>query len=158
MVGMICAMTPTVGLQMSIVLFVWFIAHRVFRWDFSLINGIAWSWVTNVFTMVPAYYGFYVTGQLMMGRFTDLSGYESFKRVWSVLLVSKGSSWDRFVAWLDIMIADWGLPMVVGCIPWAIVAGWLGYRLTLNFVIRHREGRKARKRDRREPASEASPM
>lgn len=148
MVGMVCAMTPTVGIQMSIVLFAWFVAHRWLRWDFSLVNGIAWSWVTNVFTMVPIYYVFYVTGQFIMGRFGDLGGYESFKRVWSVLLTSDGDWWQRLVAWVDVMITDWGLPMLVGCVPWAILFGWLGYRLSLNYVIRHREIRRQKQRQR----------
>lgn len=156
MVGLVCAMTPTVGIQMSVVLFAWFVAQKWLRWDFSLVNGIAWSWVTNVFTMVPIYYTFYVTGQVIMGRFGDLGGYESFTRVWSVLLTSEGGWWERFVAWLDVMVTDWGLPMVVGCIPWAILFGWLGYRLSLNYVIRHRENRRLRRQRKRRQASEAT--
>jgi hypothetical protein len=156
MVGMVCAMTPTVGLQMSIVLFIWFIAHRVFRWDFSLVNGIAWSWVTNVFTMVPVYYGFYVTGQVMTGQFSELGGYESFKRVWSVLLTAEGNAWDRFFAWVNLMITDWGVLMIIGCIPWAILSGWLAYRVTMNFIIRHRADRKERRRLKRRRAGEAT--
>jgi len=154
MIGMVCGMTPTVGLQMSIVLFIWFIAHRVFRWDFSLVNGIAWSWVSNVFTMVPIYYGFYVTGQVMTGNLGELGGYGSFARVWSVLLTAEGNAWDRFVAWLNLMITDWGLLMVIGCIPWAIISGWLAYRLTFNFVVRHRAGREERRRLKGQPAGE----
>lgn len=157
MVGIMCGMTPTVGIQMVIVLAIWIIARKLFGWDFSLVNGIAWSWVTNVFTMVPIYYVFYVTGQLMMGQFAELSGYDSFERVWVVLLTSEGGSWDRIVAWFLALIADWGLPLVIGCLPWSIMSGWLAYRISFNFVVRHREGRTMRRKHKQRRAEEAAP-
>ncbi|MGY8991135.1 MAG: DUF2062 domain-containing protein, partial [Rhodospirillales bacterium] len=76
MVGMVWAMTPTVGIQMGLVFGTWLFTRKFFKWDFSLINGMAWTWTTNVFTLIPIYYTFYITGQLMMGRFDDLSGYD----------------------------------------------------------------------------------
>lgn len=156
MVGLVCGMTPTVGIQMLVVLTIWGVARKLFEWDFSLVNGIAWSWVTNVFTMVPIYYVFYVTGQLMMGRFEKLSGYDSFERVWSVLLTTEGGSWERMVTWFHALIADWGLPLVVGCIPWSIVCGFLGYRISYNFVVRYRAGRALRRQRKQREAKAAA--
>jgi hypothetical protein len=45
--------------------------------------------------------------------------------------------------------------MAIGCIPWAILAGWLGYRLSLNFVLRHRESRKIRRRKHKQKGQPA---
>ena len=68
-VGLAWAMTPLVGIHMWLVFMTWVIWKKFSPKGFSLTLGLAWTWVTNVFTMVPAYYMFYVTGQLMMGRF-----------------------------------------------------------------------------------------
>jgi hypothetical protein len=57
MVGMAWAMTPLVGIQMYLVFMTWLIARRLFRWNFSLIIGLAWTWTTNVITLFPIYQG-----------------------------------------------------------------------------------------------------
>ena len=55
LVGMMWAMTPLVGIQMTTVWFTWITAKFLFKWDFSLPVALAWTWVTNVFTMFPIY-------------------------------------------------------------------------------------------------------
>ena len=67
MIGMTWALTPTVGLQMYGVFVTWLVARRLFNWDFNLVIGAGWTWTTNVLTMLPCYYAFYVTGQLILG-------------------------------------------------------------------------------------------
>ena len=57
MVGMVWAMTPTVGLQMPLVFVTWLVARRLFRWDFSVVIGMVWTWTTNLVTLVPALLG-----------------------------------------------------------------------------------------------------
>ena len=82
LVGLAWALTPTIGIQMGLSLVTWIVARRLFRWDFNLIVACAWTWTTNVVTMLPCYYVFYVTGQLMLGHFDDLSGYREFLGLW----------------------------------------------------------------------------
>jgi len=67
MIGLMWGLTPTVGIQMVFCLLTWVIAKRFFKWDFSLIISLAWTWTTNVITLVPAYYLFFLTGQVMLG-------------------------------------------------------------------------------------------
>ena len=43
---------------------------------------------------------------------------------------------------------EWGFAMWVGCIPWAALFGWLGYRISLRFVVAYRLAR-ARRLERR---------
>ena len=76
LVGLGWAFTPSVGFQMPVVLGTWLIARRVFKWDFSLLQSLAWTWTTNAFTALPCYYIFFLTGQVMLGRWSDLSGYD----------------------------------------------------------------------------------
>ena len=141
MVGMVWAMTPTVGIQMGLVFGTWLFTRKFFKWDFSLINGMAWTWTTNVFTLIPIYYTFYITGQLMMGRFDDLSGYDSFIKLWDIAFDPNIGFSDTTIMWFDTLIRGWGLPMLIGSLPWAALLGWAAYVLSLRFVISYRERR-----------------
>jgi uncharacterized protein (DUF2062 family) len=141
MVGMIWAMTPTVGIQMPLVFITWLISKKFFNWDFSVINGMAWTWTTNVFTLIPIYYTFYSTGQMMLGRHGDLTGYDSFNKLWEMAFDPNIGFWDTTVMWFDTLIRGWGVPMLVGSLPWAAFSGWLAYVLSLRFVISYRQRR-----------------
>ena len=144
MMGLIVACLPVPAGQMAMAFLVWVIARRLFRWDFSMIQGVAWTWVTNAFTSPPIYYGFFVTGQIMLGRWDDVGGYESF--VGTLTAVISGQ--DGFLATLRalgrVAVLEWGLAMWVGAVPWAALLAWLGYRLALRFVIAHRVARARR--------------
>ena len=76
--GVAWAMTPLVGIQMYLVFMTWLIGKKIFKWSFSLPLGLAYTWLTNVFTLVPFYYAFYATGQWMLCRpvaaFDNLKG------------------------------------------------------------------------------------
>ena len=158
MVGMAWAMTPTVGLQMPLVFVTWLVARRLFRWDFSVVIGMVWTWTTNLVTLVPAYYAFYVTGRFMLGRGAGITAYGEFR-----ILLDRSLATGADAGWYESMTGSfaavfygWGVPMLVGCIPWAIVGGWVSYVLTLKFVHHYRALRRRRRQARRaagEPAS-----
>jgi len=123
MVGLIWAFTPTFGLRMPLVLLTWVIARRVFGWEFNLLLGIAWTWTTNALVTVPVYYTFYVTGQIMLGRWHVLSGFDSFEALWAPLLQGD------LTQILKLLLA-WGLVLWLGALPWAVLMGYLGYHYT----------------------------
>ena len=131
---------------MPIVLATWIVARRLFRWDFSLINGLAWTWLTNVFTLVPVYYLFFLTGQIMLGRFDDLTGYDGFQKLWSATETPSMDSWESIRIWFRTIFEGWGVSMLVGCVPWAILSGWLSYVWSLAFVRKYHERRRIRAR------------
>ena len=139
MIGVIWAMTPTVGIQMPLVFATWVISKKLFKWDFSIINGMAWTWITNVFTLIPIYYIFYISGQIILGRFDDLTGYENFLNLWKMALNPNINFWDNTIIWYDSLLIGWGLPMLIGSLPWAVLSGWAAYILSLKFVIRYRK-------------------
>lgn len=144
MVGLMWGLTPTVGAQMVFCLFTWMIAKRFTKWDFSLIISLAWTWTTNVITLVPAYYLFFITGQMMLGRFDDLSGYGEFASTWGRAMEDNPAAgfWEGAWSYTVMLIKGWGLPMLIGCIPWSILGGLAGYHWSLRFIRRHRRGRK----------------
>ena len=143
-VGLAWAFTPTVGIQMPVVFATWLIARRLFRWDFSLILGLAWTWTTNVFTALPCYYVFYVTGRVLLGRWDQVSGYRHFLDLWQRFFAADQTLEQQVVAMFDVVIKDWGLAMWVGCIPWSALTAFLGYRWSLKFIQAYRRAREHR--------------
>ncbi len=140
LVGMMWAMTPLVGIQMTTVLITWIIAKKL-NWSFSLPIAIAFTWVTNVFTMVPVYYVFYVTGKLMMGDWHNITGWDSVKNIVETTFFSDYTMWESIVLFGKMLLKDWGLAMALGCIPWSIGLGWISYRWSLKFLRMWQEKR-----------------
>ena len=156
MVGLAWAMTPLVGIQMYLVFMTWLATRKLFNWDFSLIVGLAWTWVTNVFTMLPCYYVFYLTGQLMLGNWDDISGYNSFVAAYRDTFEAGLTTWETVKLYAVMVVKDWGVAMAVGSLPWAAVGGWLGYRFGLVYALR-RARRLQLKRRHHGPASPTVP-
>jgi hypothetical protein len=148
LVGMAWAMTPLVGIQMYTVFMTWLIARKLFKWDFSLIVGLAWTWVTNVFTMLPCYYAFYLTGQVLLGNWNDLSGYNSFVEAYFRTFDEGLGTWETVQMYAVMIVKDWGLAMAVGSLPWAALGGWLGYKFGLAYAERRAHRLRAKRRAR----------
>ena len=146
-VGLAWGLTPTVGIQMIFCFITWVIGRRFCRWDFSLILAITWTWATNVVTLVPCYYLFYMTGQMMLGRFDDLSGYGEFIKLFDNQMIVDTEMGYLELIWAHtvMLFKGWGLPLVIGCLPWSAVGAWAGYVWSLRFIIGHRSI-KARRR------------
>jgi uncharacterized protein (DUF2062 family) len=145
MVGTVWACTPVFGLHMAGSFLTWLISNKFFRWDFSLVNALAWTWTTNVFTVIPCYYLFYLTGQAMLGRFYQgESAGEGFDAIAAHVMAEDIGFWNAVYSWFHDLVTNVGAPLAVGWIPWSILAGWVAYRLSLKVVLVHRE-RRARK-------------
>jgi hypothetical protein len=144
MVGMIWAMTPFFGFQMGLVFATWMASRWLFGWNFCLVNGLAWTWTTNVFTLIPVFYLFYVTGQMLMGGFSDPVGYDNFK---SAVLTAEHDAVENpshLGAQMSKLWNAFGLPLFAGSAVWATITGCLAYWLSLGFVTRYREHRASR--------------
>ena len=150
LVGMMWAMTPLVGVQMTTVFLTWVVAKKLFKWNFSLPVALAYTWVTNVFTMWPIYYVFYVTGKVMMGDF-DISAFSAFAEAGRQAFSVNISFWELSKAvmiFVGLLMKEWGLAMAIGCIPWSIFCGWISYRLTLKWLYR-RQAMKSKSNEKR---------
>jgi uncharacterized protein (DUF2062 family) len=144
MIGLFWAFTPSVGIQMPLVLLTWIVARRLFRWDFNLVLGLAWTWVTNAFTALPCYYLFYLTGQIMFGHWGRLSGFDGFMVQWHAAFAPEESVYEQIRSLGQMLLMDWGIAMLVGSLPWGILFGALGYRYSLRFIRAHRHARAER--------------
>ena len=143
-VGLAWAFTPTPGIQMMLVFVTWLIARRVFERHFSLVLGMAWTWASNVFTGPPVLYLQYVTGQLLLGRWDDITGYQSFANLWDSAFATDQPLHQQLWTALQMVIRDWGLALWIGSIPWCALFGILGYWWSLRFVEAHRRRRARR--------------
>ncbi|MBK8908111.1 MAG: DUF2062 domain-containing protein [Rhodospirillales bacterium] len=142
-VGLFWAFTPLIGVQMYLVGLTWLVARARPGWEFNILVALAWTWVTNVFTLIPVYYVYYITGQLMLGQPSLASGYAHFAAAWEAALSVEGL-WQGIVAWAQVIWTEQGLPMFIGCVPYAIGSAWLGYRLSVAYIVRLRRMKRMR--------------
>ncbi|WP_374314006.1 DUF2062 domain-containing protein [Dongia sp.] len=143
--GLMLAFTPTIGLHTLLVGALWAVTARAPRLHFSLILGIAWTWASNPLTALPIYYLLYVTGQLMLGHWGDLSGYEDFITLMSSLTAGDHTLLQEIGIMAKVLLEDWGLAMCVGSVPWAALVGGIGYYASLKFLRAYRREKAARR-------------
>lgn len=125
-IGVFWGLTPTIGLQTFGILATWLVMKRWLARDSSLVQAMVWVWVNNPLTVLPMYYAFYVTGLWLTGRKRVGVDYESFD-------IS------------GLSIGNVGVPMVVGCLPYAVGGALLSYHWAM-LVVRRRRARLASKR------------
>lgn len=144
-IGVAVALTPLVGVQMPIIAGIWSIL-RLLRpaWTFNLVVALAWTWVTNVFTVPIVYYVFLQTGNLMLGRWDSLTGFGLFSDRLDQILGQDVSGimaiWTYFAAMMD----EWGLPLFIGSLPWMLAGGWFGYRWSHIYIEKFKTARRER--------------
>tara|TARA_B100000686_G_scaffold274221_1_gene292182 strand:- start:46 stop:633 length:588 start_codon:yes stop_codon:yes gene_type:complete len=135
-VGIALGLTPTVGIQIGIVMILWGVFRAVLpRWDFNLVVALAWVWISNVFTMVPLYFGFLITGRFLMGHSESFPNYDTFAIELSSTLKVEADGlsglWQQTFNLLEL----YGTPMLIGCLPWALFGGWVGYAWTVKYLL-----------------------
>ena len=96
-----------------------------------------------------------MTGEFLLGRGAQATDYDQFAQQYEneTAAVPNGL-WESTLSFFDMM-TSWGQSMLIGCIPYAILFGLVGYKLSLLFVVRHREAKKARQAQRRTRRLEA---
>lgn len=132
-VGLAWALTPLIGVQMWLVFITWVIWKKISSEGFSLTLALAYTWTTNVFTMIPVYYVFYVTGQLLRGNFENISGYDNLHTIIENTFLSEYDFWEKWSVFFKLFVKDWGISMIIGCLPWVVIGYILGYYLTMAF-------------------------
>ena len=141
-IGLFIGLTPTVGVQMYIAALVWGISRYVFGFRFNLPIAVAMVWISNPVTFLPMYYGYLVTGHWIMvnlGHPDHLMTFETFRH--SIEALSAGGETGFFaqlVNGLYILVVEFGWPMVLGSLVYAIPLGMLGYPLAIYTMIRYR--------------------
>ncbi|GHV39282.1 hypothetical protein FACS1894187_19080 [Synergistales bacterium] len=133
MVGLAWAFTPLVGIQMYLCLMTWAVARKLFKWDFSLPVACAWTWATNVFTILPTYYMFYITGYYLLCFQNSATDYASFAELFQNVLYSDVGLWNTLKVFASTAKKG-SLFMAVGCLPYMAIFGWIGYHYTFKYA------------------------
>lgn len=144
LIGVFVALTSTVGVQIALVSLFW-VLFRFFnrRWDFNYLVAVAWTGLTNVVTVAPFYFAFVVTGWLMLGRWDDLESYEQFTQELTASLEVDATWYESFWVYTINLFDQFGLPLFLGSLPWAVMGGIAGYKWTLKLISAYRARRQA---------------
>lgn len=148
-VGAFLGLTPTVGLQMYLVFMIWLLLRYLGRIRFNMLIAMAMVWISNPLTMLPMYYAFLVTGQWMRDL-ADVGylpiSYAAFTAEVARIGMAEESS---FLQWLyhaaRVLIVEFGWPMVLGSLVYAIPGAILAYPVTGIWLRKYRQSRAAAK-------------
>ena len=148
-VGVFLGLTPTVGIQMYVVLMLWLLFRYVFRIRFNMLTGMTLIWLSNPLTMIPLYYTFLVTGQGMQ----EMAGVDLLPVSYMAFSAAVGRLGEigelDILQWLynaaKVLIVDYGWPMVLGSLVYAIPGAIIAYPLTGIWLRKYRGFRAAAK-------------
>ena len=133
-VGMFIGMTPTVGIQMIIVMIVAFLTKPLFH--FNRVAALITVYISNPVTMLPIYYLNYLVGTIFFGgdhtreQFAGILHYESFSQWWETIV--------------DLFFGV-GVPLIVGSLIVATICSAVTYpvmRKLLKAFHRRPQGEK----------------
>jgi uncharacterized protein (DUF2062 family) len=115
-IGMFVGMTPTVGVQMIIVMTIAFLARPLFR--FNKVAAVLTVYITNPLTFIPVYWFNYQVGtwfvhsEVTYEKFVAIVEFDSHHK-WSERALS--------------LVADLGAPLLIGCLVVATISSLLTY-------------------------------
>lgn len=136
-IGLFVGMTPTVGVQMAMVLMIATIPGI----KFNIPIACAAVWISNPFTMIPLYYGMYWLGVVLLNKQEiDFAKFEGILQEF-ITSIREGESllksfWEGLVGIFGIGM-DIAIPMWVGGIAIGLCLAVPAYFTTMHFY-RHR--------------------
>jgi len=141
-IGMFVGLTPTVGVQMYIVTAIWALCRIALRFRFNLTIGVAMVWITNPVTTIPFYYLFLQTGDLLL----ELIGHEAvpisfaaFRAEVQELASGEPMGWLEWLVYAtEVLVIEYGWPMFIGSLAWAIPGSVISYPFTIVCLGRYR--------------------
>jgi len=131
-IGVFIAMTPTVGIQMLLVLALAMLARRWFR--FNKMAALLAVYISNPLTVVPIYwFGYklgtiYFPGDISRNEFEAIFQYEGLQEWWA--------SFTR-------LFVDVGVPLVAGSLVMATCCGLATYPIMLRVIRNLRRAERA---------------
>lgn len=115
-VGMFIGMTPTVGIQMILVMLFGLLVKRLF--SFNRVAALITVYLSNPLTMVPIYYFNYWVGTFFVGGSVTRDEFAAILH------------YDGFAEWRETIVAlfvDVGWPLIVGSLVVASVCAAITY-------------------------------
>ena len=141
-IGVFVGLTPTVGVQMAMVILI----AAIPKLKFNVPLACAMVWISNPFTMIPLYYGMYWLGVLLMSR--REMHFDQFQTTVQALIdsIKNGTSlldsaWQGLTGMFSIGLHI-AVPMWIGGTVLGIVSAVPAYFIVLRFA-RRRAARRA---------------
>ncbi len=135
-IGLFISFTPTVGFQIPILVGLRLLAKRT--WPFHLPLALLTTLPTNALTIPFAYYVYVVTGRLMLGRTENLRGFDFFLDRLNQSTASNLTWYEELWQSAYVLLAEFGMPLFIGSLPWALLISMVGYRFTLQLAMRRK--------------------
>ena len=73
-----------------------------------------------------------------------MTAYRAFSGEWKAAFENADGFVEMLMAAFRLIMEAYGLPMLLGCLPWAVGLGLLGYAWSLRLILRRREYRRQR--------------
>lgn len=144
-IGMFIAITPTVGIQMTVVVMLGTFINACTRYQMNNVVGIAMCWISNPVTFIPMYYLHTWLGWLLMGRDTStLLSIASWQEKINSYVppVTNPTTWDTIKGYFLAGVGDLLLPMWLGAVIIATLLAIPTYPITLRMVRTFQQRRK----------------
>ena len=135
-IGVFVALTPTVGFQMIIAA----VLAKLLRANWVVAAPMAW--ITNPATAPPYFYGTYRIGAMMMRFEEDYSVFDKIKEI-----AEKATHGHMLTFFQEMfkLTGDILMPLWLGSIMIAMIAGLGTYPIIMRMVTGYRKGRKLRR-------------
>ncbi|MCB9638435.1 MAG: DUF2062 domain-containing protein [Myxococcales bacterium] len=141
-VGMFIALTPTVGIQMTVAVITGTLINRYTRWTMNRLVAVAMCWISNPITMLPMYYIDLWLGWILTGRgWMPPMNLEGWQRQFSSYLQrdpSQMTVWDQVKGFVMAGLGELAVPMWIGSLIIATLIAIPTYPVTLAIVRRYR--------------------
>lgn len=128
-VGMFVTITPLIGFQMMLSVFLAWMLRA------NKLVGIPLVWISNPFTIIPIYYPCYRLGCALLGEKVVNEKWSQLGTEWKELLADPATTWSNKVKFWWEGLMDFITPLCLGCLVVATVMGVLSYYVSL-FAIR----------------------
>jgi uncharacterized protein len=161
-VGIFVALTPTVGLQMTLIVLVGTALNRLTRWRMNRVVGLTMCWVSNPITMIPMYYGYLWLGWILTGRGwmppLSLSAWQA--RFTAYIQTTAPTWWDYLQGMFLAGMGELAWPMWIGSLVVAVAVSVPLYLITYRSVERYqlRRRQKKEKAKAKDPAAVSVPL
>lgn len=141
--GVFWGLTPTVGLQIFILFLQWLLFRYLLRINFDFKIGVILVWISNPITILPMYYIFWKTGNLLLGIFTQtrqvVQNYAEFSQQISIFEDTNLSTIENIRQTLYYLLIELGQPMIIGCLVYALPSAVLGFIYVRHFLTKKRK-------------------
>lgn len=131
-VGMFVTLTPLIGFQMMLSVFLAWLLKA------NKLVGIPLVWISNPFTIIPIYYPCYLLGCTLLGEPVVDEKWSQLGTEWQELINDPAATWGIKVKFWWEGLMDFVGPLCLGCLVAATVMGILSYYVSLYTIRSYR--------------------